>query len=146
MRFILENPTGGKLRNDGWGSGWYGAPRAGRRHGGLDLTLPDGPGQGIISPTRGHVSRFHDAYGDKVYHGVSIVNDDFELRVRILYMLPWVQIGDYVDAGQVLGEAQDISERYPPHERYGVMIPHVHVDLWLSKIRCDPAPYIRPAP
>jgi hypothetical protein len=37
----------------------------------------------------------------------------------------------YVQAGQMVGFAQDISEKYPPNKTNGAMAPHVHVRVTL---------------
>jgi murein DD-endopeptidase MepM/ murein hydrolase activator NlpD len=143
MKLIIGNPTGGKLRADGWGHGAFGAPRSGRKHLGLDLTLPNGIGQPVRAPIAGIVSRYHDAYGDGEYRGISISQGMY--RARMLYVLPYLEIGAEVEKGQRVGEAQDISLRYPPHDRYGIMIPHVHFDLWIDGVRVDPALYLEVA-
>ena len=54
------------------------------------------------------------------------------MRVEYWYMAPAYDIvGKTVTVGTILGVAQDISVKYPEHEEYGIMMPHIHVRVTL---------------
>lgn len=121
-----------KVRNDGWGNGMFGMPRGTmadgslKYHDGLDLVVE--PGQEIVSMISGTVEKIDIPYSmDPHYRGIQIANA--KLRVEIWYMLPKVELVEtYVEAGQLIGYAQDISKKYGVHRESGAfMTPHIHV-------------------
>jgi leukocyte cell-derived chemotaxin-2 len=59
---------------------------------------------------------------------------------KILYtdVDPSIKIGDKINAGQVMGTAQDITGTYPGIKN------HVHVKLRINYQVVDPAKYIPP--
>jgi hypothetical protein len=118
-------------RKDEWGEGHFGAKRGSKQHDGLDLIVT--PGQPIFSMIDGTVEKYEQCYSsDPRWLGVQIANS--MLRVELWYMNPknTVAIGEFVTAGQMVGVAQDISEKYPPNEKILThMIPHIHVRVTL---------------
>lgn len=126
----MLSPTGSlNVRMDGWGSGRFGASRdgGGRVHVGLDLRTYEG--QRIIAPMDGTI-RLGLAYSDDAYQIVDVIGDG--LRVRLFYVRALVDAGVRVAAGRVIGEAQDVGDRYngrPEVEELGVMLPHVHMEV-----------------
>jgi len=124
---MIYNMTGGVVRNDTGGSGFYHAQRGSGIHIGLDLTLPEGPGQLIFAPITGRFVRVAHPYADDLsYQGGVFRSGD--LDVRAFYFLPDESIvGRRVTMGQVIGVAQDVSLRYK--EKYPGMKPHLHVQI-----------------
>lgn len=119
---ILLNWTGMGLREDSGGSGRFGASRGTRKHQGYDrLCLV---GQDVFAPMRGKMVRSYPYIDDKKYTGCAIWADDF--MIKMWYFTPIENIlFTIVEAGQVIGQAQDISAKYG-----GGMQPHVHLGLW----------------
>jgi hypothetical protein len=129
----ISSPTGlmPVVRNDGWGRGGFGANRGRKQHDGLDLVVT--PGQPIFSMIDGTVEKYEQCYlSDTRWTGIQIANT--QLRVELWYMKPTkteVKVGQFVQAGEYLGKAQDISKKYPPTDVEGTMTPHIHVRLTL---------------
>lgn len=131
---ILLNPTGGAICNDPRGSGYFRARRKHKDssiyyHKGVDFLLPSGPGQNIISPVSGVLSRIVQVYIDtKEYTGWEIKNDD--ICIKLFYVIPTHSMSGIVaHQGEVIGTAQDISKRYPGK------FPHVHMEIvWCSPL------------
>ncbi len=127
----IESPVPGPVvRNDGWGQGHFGASRGGKQHDGLDLVVI--PTQPIFSMIDGVIEKYEQCYTtDPRWHGIQVANA--QLRVELWYMEPLhVKVGEYVNAGELLGAAQDISGKYPPTEKVPHnMMPHIHVRVTL---------------
>lgn len=122
---------------DAGGSGHYGAPRGTRLHAGLDIKCI--PGEAVYSPYSGFVTRIVDPYGDGEYSGLEIKVENIDSNVKIMYMSPFPGlVGKTVSAGQLIGECQNISERYGPS-----VTPHLHVEIWKSgSYTIDPYPLL----
>lgn len=118
----MINPTGGKIRCDTEGQGYYGAPRGNRKHKGVDFECV--PGQPVFSPIDGKVIRQAYPYSsDRKYNGLLIENPS--ISIKIFYIAPFkVKIGHNVKAGDKIGIAQDISEKYSDK-----MKPHIHLQI-----------------
>jgi len=133
MQFRVESPVGPlpTQRADEWGSGHFGARRGSKKHDGLDLIVT--PGQPIFSMIDGTVEKYEQCYlHDTRWKGVQIANA--QLRVELWYMDPTntVAVDEFVQAGQMVGVAQDISIKYPPTEKIPHdMTPHLHVRVTL---------------
>lgn len=122
------NPTGLAVRydKDGWGN--FGARRSGgkRKHMGLDILAE--PGQGIAMPTSGQYRRLMQVYdGDPTYKGMEF-QVGTGLYMQLLYVEANVNPMDYVEAGQWVATAQDVTKKHG-----GVMQPHIHVTVFLDK-------------
>ena len=118
----LLNWTGMGLREDSGGSGRFGSPRGKRKHAGYDRLCI--VGQDIIAPMGGKMVRSFPYVDDKDYTGCAIWGEDF--MVKLWYFEPEESLlHTFVEAGQVIGNAQDISKKYG-----GKMQPHVHLGLW----------------
>jgi peptidoglycan LD-endopeptidase LytH len=121
----FSNPTHGGVRGiDAFGSGDFGAVRdAGkRRHHGVDYVSE--PGADVLAPLSGKITRIGSAYsGREDLQYVEIVNPETHLSARVLYVSPTVAEGDFVSAGDVLGAAQDLTDRYPG------ITNHVHLEM-----------------
>lgn len=130
---LLISPTGMGIRRDHKGCGLYNASRGRRRHRGLDFLCR--PGQDIISPIQdAHIVRVANPYSHSSLSGLVIENSYCE--IRLFYLLPGERLLDQtVNIGDVIGTAQDITERYPD----GGMLPHIHLDI----TRIDPHLFLR---
>jgi peptidoglycan LD-endopeptidase LytH len=121
----FSNPTRGGVRGmDAFGSGNFGAVRdAGkRRHHGVDYVSQ--PGAEVLAPLSGKITRIGFAYsGREDLQYVEVVNPETHLTARVLYVSPTVAEGDLVSAGDALGVAQDLTDRYPG------ITNHVHVEM-----------------
>lgn len=98
--------------SDNYGSGTFGAPRDNgtRKHQGVDVITV--PGQDIVSPIAGTVTRFPFPYGDDLrFTGIEIKNDAY--TVKIFYVTPTVKIGTKVNKGTKIAVAQDLKSKYP---------------------------------
>lgn len=125
----MISPTGREARtSDRWGFGTYGASRSktvkGKlvkyRHGGVDYICI--PRQGVVSPIDGKVTRIARPYAAKTFSGLEIRG--FRIRIKMFYLDPLETIvGKTVKKGQLIGHAQDISEKYPG------ITPHVHLQI-----------------
>ena len=117
-------PTTNKLvRNcDPYGCGNFGAGRGSRDHLGEDFVVVEN--QPIYSPISGKVIRESIPYAnDPTYRGILIQNERYE--VKMFYLKPNLSlIGKSINAGDVVGYAQNISKKYGAS-----MIPHVHVQI-----------------
>jgi len=126
----MISPTGkGPRKTDSHGNGSYGSKRGNRLHEGRDYICD--PGQSVYSPISGVISRKAKPYAGEEYSGVLIRND--WCAIKMFYLRPdYNLIGKRVKKGQIIGTAQDISEKYPG------MINHIH----LSIVSIDPEIFI----
>lgn len=120
-RWIMISPTGkGPRKWDKHGSGAYGAPRGGRAHKGVDYVCV--PGQVVVSPIAGTVTREARPYAEGPWSGVVIESPN--ISVMLFYLAPDpAVIGRVVAQGAPIGTAQDITEKYPG------ITPHVHLQV-----------------
>jgi murein DD-endopeptidase MepM/ murein hydrolase activator NlpD len=123
----MISPTGKGIRSDHYGKGHYGAKRGRRAHRGTDYLAT--PGQDVFAPISGNIVRVAYPYDDKSYSGLVIANQ--HMAVKLFYLVPSVTSGHHVNKGDVIGFAQDISERYPPpnDKKWMIMEPHIHVEI-----------------
>lgn len=123
----MISPTGKGIRRvDKWGRGTYGASRnSGKsKHDGTDYICE--PGQNVVAPVGGLIVRESRPYGDQQwfwkYDGLIIENKC--MVIQMFYLEPIRSlIGQYVNAGDLIGIAQDISIKYPG------MTPHIHLEV-----------------
>ena len=105
-------PVSGKIRSDSMGDGEFGAPRGVRTHTDLDLECTiDEP---VLAPHDSHATRLFWPYKeDKRFCGVELVSEYF--ISQIMYFAPLKDlVGKDVLAGDVLGTAQNVQDRYGP--------------------------------
>lgn len=123
----MISPTGMGIRTwDDFGSGYFGVGRGDHLHDGVDFICK--PGQTVVAPFTGRIVRLAYPYADKTYGG--LVLDDGRLCVKMFYMEPISEfIGTWVDAGDPIGRAQDISKKHGAG-----MTPHIHLEI----AGCDP--------
>jgi hypothetical protein len=112
-----------KIRNDPAGSGEWLASRGWRLHKAIDLLCT--PGQVVAAPCDTTIIR----------HGYAYYNcSDYKLvelewpygGIRLLYVDSDIDVGRWVRAGDPVGEAQDITRRYPGQG----MKPHIHWEVY----------------
>lgn len=125
---MIISPTGLGMRSDAKGEGYYGAPRAGRKHRGYDFECV--PGQEVICPIGpdAEIERIAKPYVTGPYRGAIISTAQITIKIFYVDILDWL-IGKQIDQGDMIGLAQDISNRYGLE-----MTPHVH----LAIIALDP--------
>ncbi len=114
------------LRNDSCGQGHFGAPRGTRKHNGVDIIIT--PGQAIYGPFNGSVQRHTKPYSDNSkYDGAWLRLDDYpHLLVKIFYFKPSILAGAKFKKGDIIGYAQDISQKYTCKG----MISHLHIEVF----------------
>jgi hypothetical protein len=127
---MLWNPTGGTvIRSDPAGSGKFKAPRGHRLHAGEDYLCQKG--QWVFAPMSGILTRGLYVYPeDYIWKGL-VISDSMNrgLVIRLYYVeVLEHKIGTKVVAGEKVGKAQAISERYPGQG----MKDHVHMDIELK--------------
>lgn len=130
---------GNQIRgHDAHGDGYYGASRGSRSHAGVDLIAK--PGADVYSPFNGTVVREAQAYSDtSEYKGVVVRGkDEWQgYEAKILYADPPNELrGKEVKAGDKIGTAQDIGQRYKG------ITPHVHFELRKDNKPIDPTPFL----
>ena len=127
---------------DPWGAGGFRAPRDGgqRLHMGCDiLTLP---GDSILAPIEGIISRVGLAKAGTELGSIHITGtgDYAGWHVKMFYVLHGqsVHAGDSVKKGTILGIAQDVAGFYHTAfpQRPKTMRNHIHIEL---RMNVDPA-------
>lgn len=117
----MISPTGREIRNDSAGGGRYGDPRGSRQHDGTDYLCI--PGQAVVAPIGGVVTRKAYPYADRSYSGLVIQGKN--CRIKLFYVEPIIGvIGKTVKQGETIGYAQDITLRYDDN-----MKPHIHLEI-----------------
>ena len=109
---------------DPLGCGYFGASRGQRKHVGTDILAF--PGEHIFSPVTGKINRIGYPYATSLHYKlVEIVENSTGNYYRIMYVNPSpnIKAGAPVQAGDKIGEAQDISRMHG-----AAMLNHVHVD------------------
>lgn len=127
------------LRNDPAGRGYFKATRKPSIHKGVDLLCE--PGELVMAPIAGRVHRLGYPYADDLEYRYVEIRNEGELRCRVFYVSPTAFVGDQVEAGDEIGFAQDIAQRYKIDASGGIryrtckMLPHVHVELQCTEPR-----------
>lgn len=123
-----------KIRKDAAGDGNFGASRSGgtRKHKGIDLIVTKG--DNVYAPFAGTITKKAYPYAsDTKFTGLHLTRAD-GLKMKVFYMIPKAGIiGKRVNAGDVIGTAQAISEKYGPP-----MKDHLHVEIWINGIAENP--------
>lgn len=105
---------------DGHGCGHFGASRGTRKHHGIDLACK--PLTLVFSPVAGTVTKLGYAYSDDLsYRYVEISDQGY--RFRVFYVEPMVEQGQKVSKNTIIGEAQDLRDRYSG------ITPHLHLEI-----------------
>jgi len=120
---ILLNPTGGTIRTDAEGAGYFKAKRGNKLHRDLDFGLPKGIGQNVFSPITGLFVRV--SIPEQNDFGISggIIEGSYA-TIQMFYFSPiFGLVGKNVRQGQVVGYAQDVGLIHKGCE------PHIHFRL-----------------
>ncbi len=129
----FANPTGQAPReHDDFGDGYFSASRDGgrRRHEGVDYAGT--PGQTVVAPLSGFVTKIGYAYADdQNLEFVEISNPALGYVARVFYIDPSVQVGDAVHLGAPVGKLDSLQDRYPG------ITNHVHLELMQNGQRFD---------
>lgn len=112
------------IRRDAAGDGRYGATRKGHTHEGLDLIAT--PGETVLAPFDGYYLRDGRPYANDARYSEAVFRGQGK-EVRLMYVQATylMQPGTAFSKGDVIGTAQDVSQRYPGSG----MLPHVHVEV-----------------
>lgn len=124
------------VRNDSEGHGYYGAPRQGRTHQGIDFICR--AGDTVRAFASGVVTKLGYPYSDDLeYRYIRVDNGKFQLDY--FYVEPFVEVGDTVFAGGVIGLMQDVCARYPDAK---AMQNHYHLRAMKGGEVIDPMPIL----
>ena len=122
----IADPTGQAPRGEAaYGEGRFHASRDGgaRDHEGVDYVAT--PGQTVVAPISGYVSKIGYAYpDDQTLRFVEIENPALHLTARVFYVDPSVEVGDAIAVGRPIGLAHSLQRRYP----LGIT-DHVHLEI-----------------
>jgi len=143
QRNLINPVKNGKVRNsDKWGKGHYGASRGSRAHNGLDIEAQHK--QDIASPIDGTVVRKPYPYADDTRYTGVFLEGTAKYKgysIKIFYVNPSSGIiGKTVQAGDKIGEAQDLTNKYPG------ITNHVHIEVKIGSKYEDPGKLIKPTP
>lgn len=87
----------------------------------------------MLSPINGVVTKIGYTYGDDLSWRYIQCTDGDMLNHRLFYVDPLVKVGQAVSVDTVIGQAQDISRRYPESVTRPKMLPHIHYEVMDSK-------------
>jgi len=136
---IPFNPTGGNLRNDGWGEGHFGASRGNRIHKGVDITGKKDCY--VCSPVDGMVVRTGMPYANDngPWNCYLLIREDSGVEWRLFYVAPLLGIvGTTVRKGQAVATLRDVGAKYGTHPEKKRMWAHCHVEKHVNGQRVDP--------
>lgn len=118
--------------SDVQGKGYFGAPREGHTHHGVDFVCSGGdPVRAFMSGT---VSKLGQCYADKPefrYVEVKRPNADC---LRYFYVSPTVQVGDQITPGEMVGTSQQLP--------YAGITQHYHFEVTVRGEYQDPIRYL----
>lgn len=142
--FQYLKPTNAPDRgSDEWGAGHFGAPRGSRKHTGHDVLVP--PGAIVLSPVSGRIRRFGFPYADDSRFRLIVIDAEDGHRWRLFYVRPLAgtKPGEEIEAGEIVGIAQDLSAKFGRSAERGPMPNHVHLEVMTPTGRkVDPAPFL----
>ncbi|RVE74982.1 hypothetical protein OJAV_G00027350 [Oryzias javanicus] len=125
------NPSNSVRGSDRWGSGHYGASRAGRQHKGLDVECEDG--SAVYAPfdvtLHGRLTVYNDRNKDAINEGVNLRGEG--LCFKLFYVRP-VRTSGSLRKGERIGTMLPMQSVYPG------ITSHVHVQMC---DKSDPTPY-----
>jgi len=130
VKFLSPVPHGIRGQ-DAHGSGAFLASRVGRVHYGVDIICV--PGEQVISPCNGILVRRKRPYGQDLHWSGVLIATEGGIQITLFYLEPNSTLyGHEVTKGQVIGTAQDISQKYPG------IIPHIHMEVVWPRDRSLP--------
>lgn len=114
---------------DSKGDGRFGSGRGSHPHRGCDILFA--PGDPVPTWIAGELVRVGHPYSDDLsYKLVEILSVDRNFILRAFYVKPAVAAGSFVNAGDIIGTAQDITRRYDGAD--GGMGNHVHFEILVN--------------
>lgn len=126
-------PTEQIRGEDPAGCGDYHCPRGERLHLALDYLAE--PGAPVRSPIDGTIERFGFPYFDDLRYELVAIRHQNGCLAKLMYVSPRVEKGAAVQAGDIIGTAQDIRLRYPGHPQ---MSQHIHLQMSCDGKRVNP--------
>lgn len=122
-------------QHDAHGSGAYLARRGKtRKHKGIDYAA--WPKTKICSHVFGTVTKLGYCYGDDLTYRYVQITDDNDIDFRFFYLNPLVKPDDKVKAGTIIGEVQDLRDRYEG------ITPHFHFEVKKDGMHLDPRDFL----
>ena len=120
---------------DDWGSGAFGSSRVDRIHTGEDVVMA--VGSLVMAPVSGKITKLGFAYADDPTYRIVDITDSKNNRHRLFYVQPLdtIKVGQHVAEGALVGEVQDVAERYNEltikggHLTSKLMKNHVHYEI-----------------
>ena len=136
MKVSITPPLRGR---DPHGAGYYGAPRGGRTHGGIDFACYKG--SVVHSVCDGEVTKigypYAPSHSKKGHLRYVQITADTGHDVRYFYTLPLdVKIGDYVREGEPIATTQGLTDVYEG------IIDHFHFEVKYGGKRINPNDYL----
>lgn len=99
-----------KRRSDKFGSGEFGASRGERKHNGQDFECE--VESEVFSSVIGVVTKLGYPYGDDSSFRYVEIADEHDIRHRVFYIEPTVEVNDIILIGDVIGTTQKLGDRY----------------------------------
>jgi len=133
MKFSNVTKPLKRRKCDSFGCGNFGARRANgtRKHQGLDFLAQFG--KSVFSPISGKVRLLKPYKNDSRFDGIEIYGKVYS--VKVMYFVPELKNGDFVQEGQYIGRVQNLAIKYGP-------IPnHLHVEVRSAGILRDPTEF-----
>lgn len=125
---MIIPPTRGR---DAQGAGYFGASRGTRKHNGVDfVSTPNEPVRAFLG---GKVTKLGYPYShDLSFRYVQVTKGD--KHCRYFYVSPTVEVGDEVEAGDMLGTCQELP--------YDGITQHYHFEVKQRGAYLDPIKYL----
>jgi len=122
---------------DVWGSGAFGASRAGgsRIHRGIDLACQ--PESEVLAVSAGTITKIGYPYADAPTYRYVEITTSTKARERYFYVEPLVEIGEDVEEGGMIGTTQCLGTRYPG------ITEHFHFEVIRGTDYLNPHDYLR---
>jgi len=108
-------------KSDCFGQGHYGASRGSRKHNGEDHACT--PESKVFSPVDGKITKLGYPYGDDLSFRYVQITTEIGYNVRVFYVEPDVEVGEFVTKDTIIGRSQKLGDRYPDINE------HVHLEV-----------------
>jgi hypothetical protein len=116
------------IRNDSKGNGHFGSKRTHGKHQGVDILTSEG--ETIKAPHEGFTRLGWVSSSKPNQRLIEIRNGD--TKTKIMYVIPTVKNGDYVEKGDKIGTAYPVKNDYSEG-----MLNHIHVESFKSGVLMD---------
>ncbi|XP_078392761.1 leukocyte cell-derived chemotaxin-2-like [Cetorhinus maximus] len=130
-RLCDGNPTNRLRGTDGYGSGFYGAPRGRRTHLGVDVICSDG--STVDAPFTGRMVKMVIPFGNNhaIENGAMLEGSGYCVK---MFPIAALRYNGSVTKGEVIGRLLNIQDVYPG------ITSHVHIQMCDTSV--DPTPYL----